>query len=281
LHGARDERRAGWREHGTHAGLSGVRSCSYRVTVTSAAGSEVAVTGPFEASVRVGGEEIRGGLADFSLDVLRRCAPVRSPGAYQRQRHMPGHWFSTTAGRFLEYESLLERDWMLLLDFDREIEWICEQPLRLRYRKDEKAVSHVPDLMVWRGGTPELCDVKSVERLEDPEFQAQVRATGLACAEAGMGYRVLAEPDRQLLVNVRWLAGFRERPADLDGARARMLSALAAGPSTVGKLVSGAREPMLARPVLMHLLWAGEALADLAEPIGEDSRVCGRLRVAA
>jgi hypothetical protein len=239
------------------------------------------VGGPFEASVRVGGEEVRGGLADLSVDLLRRCAPVRRPGAYQRQRHMPGRWFSTTARRFLEYESLLERDWMLLLDFDRDVEWICEQPLRLRYRKDDKPASHVPDLLVWRAGRPELCDVKSEERLEDPEFLAQVEATGLACAEAGMGYRVLSEPDRQLLVNVRWLAGFRERPADPDGERARMLSMLAAGPSTIGELVCGAREPMLARPVLMHVLWAGEALTDLAGPIGEDSRVCGRLRVVA
>ena len=55
-------------------------------------------------------------------------------------------------------------------------------------------------------------------------FRAQVEATGLACAEAGIGYRVLSEPDRQLLVNVRWLAGFRERPPDPDGERARMLA---------------------------------------------------------
>jgi hypothetical protein len=249
--------------------------------MTSSGASEVVVAGPFEAHIRVGGEEVRGGLADLSLDLLRGCAPVRRPGAYQRQRHMPGHWFSSTAGRFLEYESLLERDWMLLLDFDREVEWICEQPLRLRYRKDERPASHVPDLLVWRAGVPELCDVKSVERLGDPEFLAQVEATGLACAEAGLGYRVLAEPDRQLLVNVRWLAGFRELPADPDGERARMLSMLAAGASMVCELVSGAREPMLARPVLMHLLWAGEAMADLSGPIGEDSRVWGRLRVAA
>jgi hypothetical protein len=40
--------------------------------VTSAAGSEFVVAGPFEASVRVGGEEMRGGLADFSLDLLTR-----------------------------------------------------------------------------------------------------------------------------------------------------------------------------------------------------------------
>ena len=60
----------------------------------------------------------------------------------------------------------------------------------------------------WCGAPDaELCDVKSEERLEDPEFLAQVEATGRACAEAGFGYRVLSEPDPQLLVNVRWLAG--------------------------------------------------------------------------
>ena len=64
---------------------------------------------------------------------------------------MPGRWFSTTAERFVEYESLLERDWMLLMDFDREVDWICEQPLRLRYLRDGKPASHVPDLLVWRG----------------------------------------------------------------------------------------------------------------------------------
>ena len=83
-------------------------------------------------------------MADLSLDLLRRCEPVRSPGVYQRQRHMPGRWFSTTAGRFLEYESLLERDWMLLMDFDREVEWICEQPLRLRYVQGRQAGEPCP-----------------------------------------------------------------------------------------------------------------------------------------
>ena len=186
---------------------------------------------------------------------------------------MPGRWFSTTAGRFLEYESLLERDWMLLMDFDREVEWICGQPLRLRYQLDGKPASHVPDLLVWRAGAPELCDVKSAERVEGPVFQAQVAATGRACAEAGIGYRVLSEPDPQLLVNVRWLAGFRERPPDPDGERARMLSALAVGSCTIGELLTDAREPALARPVLMHMLWAGEVLVDCRSRSARTARV--------
>jgi hypothetical protein len=170
---------------------------------------------------------------------------------------------------------------MLLLDFDREVEWICEQPLHLHYLKGGASARHVPDLLVWRRGSPELCDVKSTERVEDPVFQAQVRATELACAEAGVGYRVLSEPDRHLLVNVRWLSGFRERPADPDGERTRMLTALALRPHTIGELLSGAREPTLARPVLMNLLWAGEARADIARPIAENGRLSARLRVAA
>jgi hypothetical protein len=77
------------------------------VIVTSAVGSEFVVAGPFEAWIRVDGDEIRGGRAHLSLDLLRRCEPVRRSGAHRRQRHLPGLWFSTTAGRFLEYESLL------------------------------------------------------------------------------------------------------------------------------------------------------------------------------
>ena len=127
--------------------------------------------------------------------------------------------------------------------------------------------------MVWRGARPELCDVKSEERLDDPEFQAQVRATGLACAEAGFGYRVLSRPDPQLVMNVRWLAGFREPPADPGGERARMLCVLAVGRSSISGLLAGARERALARPVLMHMLWTGEALIDVGIPIGEDSFV--------
>jgi hypothetical protein len=44
---------------------------------------------------------------------------------------MLGRWFSTTAEHFLAYESLLERDWMMLMDFDHEVDTICKQPLDL------------------------------------------------------------------------------------------------------------------------------------------------------
>jgi hypothetical protein len=63
---------------------------------------------------------------------------------------------------------------------------------------------------------------------------------------------VVSEPDRQLLVNVRWLAGYRDAPADPDGERSRMTSLLAVERSTIAALLAGAREPALAR--LLHEL---------------------------
>jgi hypothetical protein len=241
--------------------------------VTSAGGAEVAARAPFEACIRTSEGETRRELAEVPLDLLRRCSPIRRPAVYRRQDHMPGRWFSTTARRFLDYESLLERDWMLMMDFDREVEGICEQPLRLHYIREGRTASHVPDLLVWRRGLPELCDIKSEERLEGRIFEAQVEATQTACAGAGLGYRVLSEPGPQLLANVRWFAGFRTPPADPDGERDQMLSVLSIGPSTIAELMALSSEPALARPVLMHLLWGGEAEADLHEPLGEESHV--------
>ncbi|MGZ4325980.1 MAG: hypothetical protein ACXVFQ_22050 [Solirubrobacteraceae bacterium] len=57
--------------------------------------------------------------------------------------------------------------------------------------------------------------------------------------------------------------------------------ALACGSCTVGELLSDAREPALARPVLMHMLWVGVVLADLSAPLGEESVVSARSGVAA
>ena len=52
-----------------------------------------------------------------------------------------------------------------------------------------------------------------------------------------------------------------------------MLSMLGGEARTVGELLAGAREPMLARPVLMHLLWTGGVIVDVTEPIADASRV--------
>ncbi len=241
--------------------------------MTPAGASEISVEGPYLASVLAGEGEVCGPLANLAPDLLRRCRPVRAPAAYADQRHMPGSWYSTTAGRHLEHESLLERDWMLVMDFDPRVEWICEQPLRLRYTRDGRKASHVPDLLCLRcGEPPRLCDVRGEDR-RDEDFRAAATASERACTEAGWRYAVLAEPEPRRLSNLRLLAGYRHPLPDPDGERRRMAGALVGGERTIAGLLADAREPLLARPVLMGMLWHREARVDLDSPITDASVV--------
>jgi hypothetical protein len=45
--------------------------------------------------------------------------PAREFRWSRSQRHLPGLWWSVTAGTHVGYESWLERDHVMLLDFDR------------------------------------------------------------------------------------------------------------------------------------------------------------------
>jgi hypothetical protein len=61
--------------------------------------------------------------------------PVRGIPSYKGQRHLPGrYWFATTA-RHVRYESLLERDVLIVLDFDSSVTAVASQVLRLLYRE--------------------------------------------------------------------------------------------------------------------------------------------------
>lgn len=49
---------------------------------------------------------------------LEVAAPVRRFTSYKGQKHLSGDWWSATDGRLVGYESWLERDHLMLLDFD-------------------------------------------------------------------------------------------------------------------------------------------------------------------
>ena len=49
---------------------------------------------------------------------LEECRPVRSFPSYKGQRDFPRLWWSVTIGRHVGFESWLEPDHAMLLDFD-------------------------------------------------------------------------------------------------------------------------------------------------------------------
>lgn len=84
------------------------------------------------------------------------------------RRSITGLVSSRKNDRMTGFESSLERDFLLLLDFDRNVERYEEQPVTIRYRDREgKRRTYTPDVLVLyrqnltgRDTCPLLCEVK-------------------------------------------------------------------------------------------------------------------------
>ena len=71
--------------------------------------------------------------------------PARRVRTRKGQRHLPGRWWLATDGRHSGYESWLERDQLMWLDWDRAVTGTASQPFRLRWTTEEgEPRSHVP-----------------------------------------------------------------------------------------------------------------------------------------
>ncbi|CAO5151927.1 hypothetical protein FAIPA1_140127 [Frankia sp. AiPs1] len=109
----------------------------------------------FELSWVEGGGEVQGSLVTASAVAFEDVAPVRDFPSYRGQRHFPGLYWSATSRRHVGFESWLERDHAMLLDFDPQVVGFASQPFWLRGRDGSpgRRRSHAPDFFA-RGRRP-------------------------------------------------------------------------------------------------------------------------------
>ena len=190
--------------------------------------------------------------------------PVRSFGSFQGQRSFQGSWWFATTGGHVGFESWVERDALMLLDFDPDVIAVSSQPFCLAWANQPRARRHVPDFFArLADGSALVIDVRPDELVgaDDAEVFA---ATQRACAAVGWGYRRVGVVDAVLAANVRWLSGFRHRRCVNALAGSELVRRVAAGPVTVTDLVGFGGDRVAVLPTLYHLLWRGVLDADLA-----------------
>lgn len=188
---------------------------------------------------------------------------------------MSGRWWLATVGGHVGFESWLERDHLMLLDFDPSIVGIASQPFWLRWSDDDgKAVSHTPDVFARRlDGSAVVIDCRPVDR-RPPRDVAKFDATARACALLEWEYRLVGATDEIVTANVRWLAGYRHPRHRLPETAAVLRQVFA----TPTRLFAGAQEagdPIAVLPVLFHLMWCHRLAADLSVPLHPDTVVTG------
>ncbi|MCE4941897.1 TnsA-like heteromeric transposase endonuclease subunit [Streptomyces albulus] len=200
-------------------------------------------------------------LLDCVTARFEDVAPVRQFRWSRGERHFAGWYWAATIGHHVGFESWLERDRLLLMDFDREVTGIASQPFWLHWHDGERERRHAPDYFVRRAdGSAVVVDVRADERIEPKDAEA-FEVTRLACSQVGWGFERVGVPDAVLLANVRWLSRYRH-PRCLNGPVADRLRELFAtpGPLMAGADAAGDRLATLA--VLFHLLWLQELTAE-------------------
>jgi hypothetical protein len=194
-------------------------------------------------------------------------APVRRFIARKGQRHLPGRWWSATDGAHVGYESWLERDHVMALDFDAAVVGIASQPFWLSWTTSQGRVRrHAPDYFArLADGSAVVVDCRPVERRPARDVAA-FDVTLRACELLGWEYRLVGAPDPITTTNLRWLAGYRHPRHGVTG----LTEALRAVFAQAAPLMAGAEavgDPIAVLPVLFHLLWRHDLAADLSVPL--------------
>lgn len=204
---------------------------------------------------------------------FEEAQPARSFRFEKGLRSFAGWWYFATAEAHVGFESWLERDHLMLMDFDPGVRAVSSQPFWLRWRDEEDRVRrHAPDFFArLADGSGVVIDVRPDSRI--PTRDAETFAvTAAACEAAGWEYRRVGELDPVLVANVRWLARYRHRRCLVPEVAAVLLGVFAGGRGLFeGAEMAGDRLRVL--PVLFHLMWRRQLAADLATPLGASSVV--------
>lgn len=194
--------------------------------------------------------------------------PVREFRWSRSQRHWPGWWWSSTSNRHVGYESWLERDHVMLLDFDRDVTGFASQPFWLYWLGDTRRRRHAPDFFArLTDGTGVVIDVRADEQIEPADAEA-FAATVRACAQVGWHFRRFGTPDPVRVANVRWLSRYRHPRCGAQTAIAERLLEVFDRPTGLFEGVAAVGDRLMVLPVLYHLMWRQVLVAELTgEPL--------------
>jgi hypothetical protein len=205
----------------------------------------------------------RGPLAQCWSVRFEEVAPVRSFPSYRGQRNFPGWWWSSTLERHVGYESWLERDHLMLLDFDPQVTAFASQPFWLSWPAGDRIRRHVPDFFVRRvDGVGVVVDVRADDRIEPADAEA-FEATAVACDAVGWEFRRVGALGPVFAANARWLSRYRHPRSGRREDLADRLLEVFAQPTPLFDAAERVGDRLLVLPVLYHLLWSRVLDADL------------------
>lgn len=117
--------------------------------------------------------------------------PVRKVS--NRGGNIIGRFPSLKMKRMIAFESLLERDFIYLLDYDQHIEWYEEQPLTIEYLHEGQTLHYTPDFQLIEAGHPVLVECKPEHFVDTEENRRKFSAAREWCVQRACEFRVVTD----------------------------------------------------------------------------------------
>ncbi len=193
-------------------------------------------------------------------------AVLRERWSHRGQGHTPGHMFFKSVGKHVYYESFLESQILLHLDYCNDVKNIAAQPFLLQ--SDTK--NHIPDFLVqWKDGAHTIVNVKPTVFLEKESNQQAFALADEAANQLGWSHKIFTELNPFYIDNLRFLTCYHRLPLLYEQITDEIFPKLSS-PMAFGDLVKSVNaSPLLVKPVIFHLLWYQKLFTDLLQQFDE------------
>ena len=172
----------------------------------------------------------------------------------------------------VSFESSLERDLLVLLDFDAAVKEIREQPFTIRYREGGASRRYTPDVLARfeRLSVPPETVVYEVKHRDELranwiKYENRFRVAIRHCKQAGWRFLIVTEREIRtpLLKNAQFLRRYRNLPRDPLMCGQLMYSIKALGETTPQALLAAAYWTNESRMTALPMLWAMVAAREI------------------
>jgi len=203
--------------------------------------------------------------------------PVRKIPRFGAQKNI-GKFSSVKTGRVAWFESLLERDYMYLLDYELAISYWVEQPLKIRFGDNGRTCAYTPDFEVHRQSKKQIIEVKAKKQVDSGDWDSLFSTATFICEQEGYEFLVLTEEVIRMqprLENVKLLWKYARTPVlpQHQIICSQFFQSRKDEPVILGDLIQIFTSKQVPMQTLYSLLFWGALEFDLMQPLDRDSRI--------
>lgn len=199
-------------------------------------------------------------------------------------RAVTGRFPSILNGRCMSYESKLEHDYFLTLEFDSAVRSYEEQPVKIQRAVNDKGRPYVLDCLVtYKDDRPGLLvELKYAEELKEKAAELEVKFARVReyAAENNLEFRVVTEMDLDKVIHANYLLLYRfaKPPVKINFLRQQIKEVLEATDSIrlkdlLKSFGTDLRVQANYTPAIWHMLYNKEIEADITSPINYDTEL--------